>query len=135
MAIYGTALLAACLLAGNLLGMLLGQAMGIDANVGGVGIAMLLLIVVTDRLRAAGTLPAPTQAGVVYWSSIYIPIVVSMAATQNVPAAVNAGSVALLAGGIAVAASFALVPLLSRLGSQEPPSRPGTHAAAAGDKT
>jgi malonate transporter MadL subunit len=134
MAVYGTALLAICLLVGNLLGTLLGQAMGIDANVGGVGIAMLLLILITDRLRSAGTLTAPTQAGVVYWSSIYIPIVVAMAATQNVPAAVNAGSVALLAGGIAVVASFALVPLLSRLGPKEPPTPPATHTASVGDK-
>ncbi len=134
MAVYGTALLAICLLVGNLLGTLLGQAMGIDANVGGVGIAMLLLILITDRLRSAGTLTAPTQAGVVYWSSIYIPIVVAMAATQNVPAAVNAGSVALLAGGIAVVASFALVPLLSRLGPKEPPTRPATHTGSVGDK-
>ncbi len=134
MAVYGTALLAICLLVGNLLGTLLGQAMGIDANVGGVGIAMLLLILITDRLRSAGTLTAPTQAGVVYWSSIYIPIVVAMAATQNVPAAVNAGSVALLAGGIAVVASFALVPLLSRLGPKDPPIGLATHAAPVEEK-
>jgi malonate transporter MadL subunit len=134
MAVYGTALLAICLLAGNLLGTLLGQAMGIDANVGGVGIAMLLLIIITDRLRSAGTLTAPTQAGVVYWSSIYIPIVVAMAATQNVSAAVSAGSVALLAGGIAVVASFALVPLLSRLGPKDPPIGLGTHAAPVEEK-
>ena len=117
MTIYGTALLAACLLAGNFLGLLLGQALGIDANVGGVGIAMLLLIVVTDRLRDRGLLTAPTQTGVVYWSSVYIPIVVAMAATQNVLAAVSAGTVALLAGGLAVAAGFMLVPLLARVGN------------------
>ena len=45
MTIYGTALLAACHLAGILLGDLLGRALGMKTNVGGVGLAMLLLIV------------------------------------------------------------------------------------------
>ncbi|HAL42567.1 MAG TPA: malonate transporter, partial [Gammaproteobacteria bacterium] len=43
MVIYGVGILAASLLGGNALGNLIGQLMGIDANVGGVGIAMLLL--------------------------------------------------------------------------------------------
>lgn len=139
MAIYGTALLAACLLCGNLLGMLLGQALGIDANIGGVGIAMLLLILVSDRLRARGLLATPTQSGVLFWSSIYIPIVVAMAASQNVQAAVTGGTVALLAGTLAVTASFALVPLLCRIGHAEPlppspvPSSPSTGTSPSGD--
>ncbi len=41
MAIYGTALLAICLLLGVILGNWLGILIGVDANVGGVGIAML----------------------------------------------------------------------------------------------
>ena len=45
MTIYGTALLAACHLAGIVLGDLLGRALGMKTNVGGVGLAMLLLIV------------------------------------------------------------------------------------------
>ena len=44
MVIYGVGLLAACMLAGVILGDLLGQLIGVQANVGGVGIAMLLLI-------------------------------------------------------------------------------------------
>ena len=44
MVIYGVGLLAACMLAGVILGDLLGQLIGVKANVGGVGIAMLLLI-------------------------------------------------------------------------------------------
>ena len=44
MIIYGVAFLALCTLAGLFVGELLGQWMGIPANVGGVGIAMLLLI-------------------------------------------------------------------------------------------
>ncbi len=115
MAIYGTALLSICLLCGMVLGNLIGLAVGVDANVGGVGIAMLLLIVATGRLQARGLLPKPTQDGVVFWSSVYIPIVVAMAASQNVRAAVTGGSVALVAGGTAVAAGFVLVPVISGL--------------------
>jgi malonate transporter MadL subunit len=51
MVIYGVALLSACMLVGMVVGELLGMAVGVKANVGGVGIAMLLLILVTDHLR------------------------------------------------------------------------------------
>ena len=44
MVVYGVALLAFCMLTGIFLGDLLGQLIGVDANVGGIGIAMLLLI-------------------------------------------------------------------------------------------
>ena len=49
---------------------------------------------------------------------MYIPIVVAMAAKQNVLAAVSSGWLALIAGVAAVAVSFAMIPLLSRLGRQ-----------------
>ncbi len=122
MTIYGTALLSLCLLSGMILGKLIGMAIGVDANVGGVGIAMLMLMLLSSKLRQAGHLSQPTQQGVLFWSSIYIPIVVAMAASQNVRAAISGGPAAILAGGLAVAFSFALVPVLSRLGRHEPPS-------------
>ena len=46
---------------------------------------------------------------------MYIPIVVAMAAKQNVFAAVTGGPLALLAGGLAVIGSFALIPLMTRI--------------------
>lgn len=113
MAIYGTALLAGCLLAGVVLGRLLGMAIGLDANVGGVGVAMLLLIVVSDRLRTTGRLAPATSGGIVFWSSVYIPIVVAMAASRNVYKALTGGRVAVLAGVLSVLACFVLVPVLS----------------------
>lgn len=121
MAIYGTALLSICLLAGVILGKLLGRAIGVDANVGGVGIAMLLLILVCDKLQKMGRMEPPTQDGIRFWSSIYIPIVVAMAASQNVLAAVKGGAVALVAGVLVVAASFAMVRVLGSVGSGEMP--------------
>ena len=116
MAIYGTALLSLCLLAGLLVGKLLGWMLGMDANVGGVGIAMLLLIVVTDRLKREDKFPGPSEAGVLFWSSIYIPVIVAMAATQNVRAAIHGGPAAILAGTLAVTACILLVPVFSRIG-------------------
>jgi malonate transporter MadL subunit len=52
---------------------------------------------------------------------MYIPIVVAMAARQNVVAAVDGGLLALVAGVAAVLVSFALVPVLSRIGGQNQP--------------
>ena len=120
MAIYGTALLSMCLLAGVLAGRLLGRVIGVDANVGGVGIAMLLLILISDRLQRSGRMQPPTNQGIAFWSSIYIPIVVAMAASQNVVAAIRGGPVAIVAGVLVVMASFAMVPLISRLGHSAP---------------
>ena len=43
-------------------------------------------------------LPQPTEQGVLFWSAMYIPIVVAMAATQNVVAALAGGPMAAIAG-------------------------------------
>lgn len=115
MTIYGTALLAICLLVGQFLGALLGLLLGVGTNVGGVGIAMLLLIVVTSRLKAAERLPEAVQAGILFWSAVYIPVVVAMAASLDVRGGLSRGSVAVVAGVAATAAGFALVPVLCRL--------------------
>lgn len=119
MAIYGTALLSVRLIVGPIAGELIGLAIGINANVGGVGIAMLLLIVISGRLQATGTMAKPTQSGVLFWSSIYIPIVVAMAASQNVRTAVGGGTFAILAGFVVVVVSFAMLPLISRIGQSD----------------
>jgi malonate transporter MadL subunit len=114
--IYGVALLAACMLVGLFTGEALGVLIGVQANVGGVGIAMLLLIVLSDLFRRRGGMKPLTQQGVLFWSAVYIPIVVAMAAKQNVIAAVRGGPAAILAGALAVIVSFLLVPVLSRIG-------------------
>jgi len=114
--IYGVALLAGCFLSGIFLGDLLGAALGVDANVGGVGIAMLFLIVISDALIKRGRLKPVTREGVVFWSAIYIPVIVAMAARQNVVAALDGGLMAFVAGALAVVACFLLVPVISRMG-------------------
>ena len=119
MAIYGTALLAACVLIGLFIGDLLGVAIGVKANVGGVGFAMVLLIFASEYLRRKGLLPQPTKEGVHFWSAIYIPVVVAMAAQQNVVAALKGGPAAILAGVLAVVVSFALIPVIERIGKEK----------------
>jgi len=118
MVIYGVAFLSVCLLAGLFVGDFLGVLIGVQANVGGVGIAMILMILLSDRLRRAGRLKPLTEQGVLFWSAIYIPIVVAMAARQNVVGAVEGGPAAILAGAGSVVLCFLLVPVLSRIGQK-----------------
>lgn len=121
MVIYGTGLLAGCYLAGVFLGDLLGEVIGVQANVGGVGIAMLFLILFSDALIKRGRIKPVTRQGVVFWSAIYIPVIVAMAARQDVVAALDGGVMAFTAGALAVVACFLLVPVLSRMGGAGEP--------------
>jgi malonate transporter MadL subunit len=117
--IYGVSLLSICMLVGIFFGELLGKIIGVDSNVGGVGIGMLMLVLLVDYLKKKNKLDIKSQEGLAFWSGMYIPIVVAMAAQQNVVAAVKGGPVALLAGIGAVLLSWALVPLLSNLGNEK----------------
>lgn len=123
MAIYGTALLSICLLLGMALGELVGRLVGIDANIGGVGFAMVLLILSTDWLRGRGKLKPETEGGVLFWSAIYIPIIVAMAASLNVRAAFHGGVIVLVVAVVTVGACMALVPLVAKLGRKEHSSK------------
>jgi malonate transporter MadL subunit len=118
MKIYGVALLAGCYLLGKLLGDLLGLWIGVDGNVGGVGFAMALLILVNTYLQNRKLIDPHTESGLLFWSAMYIPIVVAMSATQNVTAALTGGWVALTVGVFVTLACFLLVPVLSKLGKQ-----------------
>jgi len=120
MIIYGVAFLAFCTLVGLFVGELLGKLLGIPANVGGVGIAMLLLIGLGSYLNKKGFLAGKSEQGLTFWAAVYIPIVVAMAAQQNVYGAIKGGPMAILAGTLAVVVAFALVPVLVRIGNQEP---------------
>ena len=120
MVVYGVALLSFCLLLGTYLGNILGYLMGIDANVGGVGIAMLLLIFLSNLGNSKFHLKPMTESGIHFWSAMYIPIVVAMAAKQNVIAAISSGWLAVIAGVGAVVVGFALIPVLTKLGDSEP---------------
>ena len=120
MTIYGTTLLAVCHLLGIVLGDLLGRALGLTTNVGGVGIAMLLLISARLVLHRRGLLSAASEGGVNYWGAIYIPVVVAMAMQQNVVAALRGGPVALLAAVGSVVVCGAFVSFINRLEEDKP---------------
>ncbi len=114
MVIYGVALLAFCYLTGIYLGDILGALLGVKANVGGVGFAMLLLIILSNKGIDSGWLDKKSQEGIAFWSAMYIPIVVAMSSIQNVVAALSGGAVAILGGVLGVALAFAFIPILSR---------------------
>ncbi len=117
MIIYGVALLSACMVVGMLAGEYLGVLLGVEANVGGVGVAMLLLVLACNSQRVKQLTQGISGEGVKFWSAMYIPIVVAMAARQDVVAAVDGGMLAIVAGVAAVVVSFALVPVFSRIGT------------------
>lgn len=115
MIIYGTALLAVSYLLGDLIGKLLGALLGVDANVGGVAIAMILLITGKELLAKRNLLPQVTQFGVLYWAGMYIPIVVAMSAGQNVVAAMSGGMVAVLVSAVSLIITVLAVRWLNNL--------------------
>ncbi len=119
MIIFGVAFLALCTLTGIFVGELLGELLGVPANVGGVGIAMVLLILIGSYLKKRGLFNPESEQGIKFWSAVYIPIVVAMAAQQNVYGALAGGPMAILAGVAAVALAFALVPVLDRIGRKK----------------
>ncbi len=114
MIIYGTALLALCHLLGIFLGDVLGHALGVKTNVGGVGIAMLLLIFARLYMQKTDLLPKLTELGVEYWGALYIPVVVAMAATQDMVAALRGGPVAVLAAITTVALCACVIAVINR---------------------
>lgn len=103
------------MLTGMFVGDLLVQIIGVKANVGEVGIAMLMLIVLSSLSSRKAQLGQLTQHRITFWSAMYIPIVIAMASRQDVAAAVSSGWLAVIAGVGAVALSFALIPVFTKL--------------------
>jgi malonate transporter MadL subunit len=114
MTIYGVGLLAACYLAGQLLGELAGKLLNVNANVGGVGFAMLLLILLNRWTSDKPRLHSGFLSGVVFWDNMYIPIIVAMSATQNARLALDTGFIAIVAGIVPVVLLLCLLPLLNK---------------------
>lgn len=115
MVIYGVAILSFCFIIGQLVGELLGRLLHIDGNVGGVGFAMLLLILVHQYMDKKKWFSPEMDKGIMFWNQMFIPAIVAMSASQNVVLAVNGGLVALLAGVLAVGVCFSLIPLFSKV--------------------
>ena len=115
MAIYGVALLSACMFFGVWFGTALGALLGLQSDVGGVGFAMLFLMLASEYGEKKGLLKGGPESGIKFWGAMYIPIVVAMAMNQNVLAALKGGPCAILAGFAGCAVMFPLIKPLSRL--------------------
>ncbi len=118
MKIYGVAILAACFLAGQVIGQLIGVWIDIPGNMGGVAFAMFFLIVINERMRKRVLPQTETEKGILFWNAMYIPIVIAMSATQNVNAALDGGWVALVVGVLSTGLLLLLVPLVSKIGAR-----------------
>ena len=115
MKIYGVAILAGCYLAGQLAGELLGRWTGVQGNIGGVGFAMLMLILLSDWMKGKGYMGTEPEKGILFWNAMYIPVVIAMSATQHVNLALHSGWLAVWAGIISTSCCFLLVPLISSM--------------------
>lgn len=115
MKIYGVAILAGCFLVGHIIGDTLGRFFHMNGNLGGVGFAMLLLVLVHDYSQRKKILLPESENGILFWNSMYIPVVVAMSASQNVKAAISGGWLALLVGVFATAACFAFIPFIDQI--------------------
>lgn len=117
--IYSLVTIALCMLLGKYIGTLLGTAVGIGADVGGVGFAILLMLFVTNCSKFTFTKRQDFIQGMNFWKKMYIPVVVAMAASQNMYRMLTSGMVAIIAGGAAVAFPFLLLYLLHKFGRKE----------------
>tara|TARA_Y100000389_G_scaffold181634_1_gene197462 strand:- start:114 stop:482 length:369 start_codon:yes stop_codon:yes gene_type:complete len=119
MKIYGVALLAFCFLIGKLIGNYLGILIGLKSDVGGVGFAMFFLMLSYSYFKKKGLVKEITAQGILFWSSMYLPIIIAMAATQNVKAAISQGPLAVVIGVVVTITGFLLVPLISKIGQSK----------------
>jgi malonate transporter MadL subunit len=125
MVIFGLALLSGCMFVGMLIGDILGFVTGVGSNVGGVGFAMLLLILVSDKLMKQEKLSKKAQSGILFWSALYIPVVVAMTACQNAVGAFKDGGVlTIVAGVLCTIVPMFLIPVLSKIGAPSEPLPP-----------
>lgn len=115
MIIYGTALLAVSYLLGVFLGGLLGKILGVEANIGGVAIAMILLIVGKELLaKKAISLSLPSL--VFYTGQVCISLSLLLwLQGQNVVAALSGGMVAAVVSVIALTATVFVVRWLNSM--------------------
>lgn len=114
MLLRGVALLAGCYIIGQIIGESLGQYLGINNNVGGVGFAMMLLILSQNELEKRNLFHVEMGEGVMFWSKMYIPVIVAMSSIQNVRVAFNYGYLALLAGILPVVICLLFMPILAK---------------------
>ncbi len=125
--IYGVLLLSLCYFAGLFVGEVMGRLVGLDANVGGVGFAMLFLLLLCSYSETVKIALKNGRfcSGLTFWQNMYIPVVVAMSASQDVVKAVKSGWLAILCGITLTILSLCLIPLVSRISSSKGRSEEG----------
>ncbi|MDO8966422.1 MAG: malonate transporter subunit MadL [Algoriphagus sp.] len=106
--IKGLAFLSISFILGMWTGELLGSWLGIHANVGGVGFAMIFLILSKEYFTRRGWWKSELEFGIEFWNKLYIPVVIAMAASLNVKSAISSGTLAIFAGIVPVIIAFAV---------------------------
>tara|TARA_B100000780_G_scaffold249768_1_gene195636 strand:+ start:411 stop:788 length:378 start_codon:yes stop_codon:yes gene_type:complete len=119
MNIYGVSLLAFCFIFGKIIGTFIGSLIGLSGDIGGVGFSMFLLVFINSYLKKKDINISKSKNGILFWSTMYIPIVVAMSASQNVKAALLGGWLAITVGVLVTFIAFMLVPLISRIGRED----------------
>lgn len=112
--IYSLVTLALCMLLGKYIGTCFGSLVGINSDVGGVGFAILLLLFVSNCKKFTFAQKPEFKQGMNFWKKMYIPVVVAMAASQNVYRMLTSGMVAIVGGAAAVAFPFLLLYILHK---------------------
>lgn len=112
--IYSLVTLALCMLLGKYIGNCFGALVGINADVGGVGFAILLLLFVNNSKLFPFARKNDFIQGMQFWKKMYMPVVVAMAASQNVYRMLTSGMVAIVGGAAAVAFPFLLLYILHK---------------------
>ena len=117
MVIYGVALLSLCYIAGMFAGHVLGCLVGLNANVGGVGFAMLFLLLLF-HFNILGKMSEDRRTriteGISFWQNMYIPVVIAMAASQNVLKAFESGYMAIACGVTVTVVSMLFIPIINK---------------------
>ena len=106
--IKGLAFLSVSFILGMWTGEILGSRLGINANVGGVGFAMIFLILSKEYFTRKGWWKNELEFGIEFWNKLYIPVVIAMAASLNVKSALSSGTLAIFAGIVPVILDFAV---------------------------
>ena len=102
------------MLLGKYIGTCFGTLVGINADVGGVGFAILLLLCVGNSKLFPFTKQQDFLSGMTFWKKMYIPVVVAMAASQNVYRMLTSGIVAIVGGVASVSFPFLLLYILHK---------------------
>ena len=116
--IYGVALLSACAFVGSLIGELLGLLTGLNSDIGGVGFAMVLLLLLTNSKKVNKILPDTYTKGINFWKEMFIPVIIAMSASQNVISALDGGVLALTVGVGVVIIMLLLIPIFNKFTSK-----------------